>query len=153
MRSKVGVVLGSGLDAFAEVLENQVETAYAQIAGWPISTVSGHAGKLVEGRIGRTDVVVLVGRAHLYEGYTARQINVRRSRTGPPRRGGLGADQCGRRHQLELGISCVTNMAAGVLPRKLNHSEVLEVGERVGDRLAKLLACLVPRLAESSVRS
>jgi purine-nucleoside phosphorylase len=74
MRSKVGVVLGSGLDAFAEVLENRVETAYAQIAGWPISTVSGHAGKLVEGRIGRTDVVVLVGRAHLYEGYTARQI-------------------------------------------------------------------------------
>jgi purine-nucleoside phosphorylase len=46
-----------------------------------------------------------------------------------------------------LGISCVTNMAAGVLPQKLDHSDVLEIGERVRDKLAKLLTEIVPRLA------
>jgi purine-nucleoside phosphorylase len=46
-----------------------------------------------------------------------------------------------------LGISCVTNMAAGVLPQKLDHSDVLEIGERVRDQLAKLLTGIVPRLA------
>ncbi len=71
--SKVGVVLGSGLGAFAETLEHRTETPYSQIPGWPVSTAMGHAGKLVEGRIGDTDVLVMAGRAHLYEGYTARQ--------------------------------------------------------------------------------
>jgi len=71
---KVGVVLGSGLGAFAEALEDRKETAYAQIAGWPRSTAIGHAGKLVEGRIGSTEVLVMAGRAHLYEGYNAQQI-------------------------------------------------------------------------------
>jgi len=71
---KVGVVLGSGLGTFSEVLENRVETPYSQIPGWPPSTAAGHAGKLVEGRIGTTDVIVLGGRAHLYEGYSARQV-------------------------------------------------------------------------------
>ena len=45
-----------------------------------------------------------------------------------------------------LGISCVTNMAAGVLPQKINHQEVLETGARVRDTLVKLLKALLPRL-------
>ena len=45
-----------------------------------------------------------------------------------------------------LGISCVTNMAAGILPQKLTHSEVLETGERVKDPLAALLRAVIPRL-------
>src|SRR5579871_5123861 len=72
--SAVGVVLGSGLGAFADTLENPVATPYAQIPGWPQSTAAGHAGKLVEGRIGSTQVIVLAGRAHLYEGYSAQQV-------------------------------------------------------------------------------
>jgi len=46
-----------------------------------------------------------------------------------------------------LAISCVTNMAAGILKQKLVHSEVLEVGERVRDTLIKLLRAVIPRLA------
>ena len=46
-----------------------------------------------------------------------------------------------------LAISCVTNMAAGILPQKLDHSEVIETGERVKDSLAKLLGAVIPRLA------
>ena len=45
-----------------------------------------------------------------------------------------------------LGISCVTNMAAGVLPQKINHAEVLETGEEVRGTLVKLLKALLPRL-------
>ena len=45
-----------------------------------------------------------------------------------------------------LGISCVTNMAAGILPQKLTHAEVMETGERVNDKLAALLRAVIPRL-------
>ena len=49
-----------------------------------------------------------------------------------------------------LGISCVTNMAAGVLPQKLDHSDILEIGEQVREKLAKLLAQVVPRIEAAS---
>ena len=71
--AKVGVVLGSGLGAFAETLQHRVEVPYAQIPGWPPATAIGHAGKLVTGEIGSAEVIVLSGRAHLYEGYSAQQ--------------------------------------------------------------------------------
>lgn len=70
----VAVVLGSGLGAFAEELEDRVEIPYSGIPGWPPSTAAGHAGKLVAGRVGPTPAVVLAGRAHLYEGYTPAQV-------------------------------------------------------------------------------
>jgi purine-nucleoside phosphorylase len=62
------------LGAFADTLDDRRETAYSEIPGWPPSTAVGHAGKLVEGRIESTEVIVLAGRAHLYEGYTAQQV-------------------------------------------------------------------------------
>jgi purine-nucleoside phosphorylase len=48
-----------------------------------------------------------------------------------------------------LAISCVTNMAAGILPQPINHIEVLETGAMVRDTLVRLLSALLPRLAES----
>src|SRR5437764_11239126 len=47
-----------------------------------------------------------------------------------------------------LGISCVTNMAAGILPQKINHEEVLETGAMVRDTLVRYLKALLPRLSE-----
>ena len=70
---RIAVVLGSGLGAFADTLENPKVTPYADIPGWPRSTAVGHAGKLVVGKVEGTEVAVLAGRAHLYEGYTAQQ--------------------------------------------------------------------------------
>jgi purine-nucleoside phosphorylase len=249
----IGVVLGSGLGAFADSLDQIVETPYSAIPGWPVSTAAGHAGKLLEGRIGDTEVIVLAGRAHLYEGYSAQQVTVgirelaRRGvkslvltnaagginekyrpgdlvlisdhinllgtnpLTGPndealgPRfpdmteayareyreitkRAGhelgivldegvyvavpgpsyetpaeirymrtIGADLVGMSTVPEtivanhmgmrvLAISCVTNAAAGILPQKLVHEEVLETGARVRDTLVKLLQSVIPRL-------
>jgi purine-nucleoside phosphorylase len=49
-----------------------------------------------------------------------------------------------------LAISCVTNMAAGVLPQKISHQEVLETGAQVRDTLVRYLKALLPRLAESN---
>lgn len=249
----IGVVLGSGLGAFADTLDDAVETPYSAIPGWPASTAVGHAGKLVEGRIGETRVVVLAGRSHLYEGYSAQQVTfgirelARRGvkslvltnaagginekyrpgdlvlisdhinllgvnpLTGPnddllgPRfpdmteayskeyreiakHAGhglgivldegvyvavpgpsyetpaeirymrtIGADLVGMSTVPEtivanhmgmkvLGISCVTNAAAGILPQKLVHEEVLETGARVRDTLVKLLRAVLPLL-------
>ncbi len=253
MTSPIGVVLGSGLGAFADTLQDAASTPYSEIPGWPQSTAMGHAGKLVAGHIGSIEVIVLAGRAHLYEGYSAAQVTfgirelARRGvrgviltnaaggidleyrpgdlvlisdhinllgqnpLTGPnddslgPRfpdmseaysreyrevakRAGkelglalregvyaavpgpsyetpaeirylrtIGADLVGMSTVPEtiaanhlgmkvLAISCVTNMAAGILPQKLHHSEVIETGERVKDTLVSLLRAVIPRL-------
>jgi purine-nucleoside phosphorylase len=249
----VGIVLGSGLGAFANTIEHRVEKLYRDIPGWPPSTAEGHAGKLVTGKVGERDVIVLAGRAHLYEGYSPAQVVfgirelARRGAksviltnaaggihltyrpgdlvlisdhinltgvnplTGPndeklgPRfpdmtevysaqyrelahkaAAGLGiklqegvyagllgpsyetpaeirylrtigADLVGMSTTLEaiaaahagmqvLGLSCVTNMAAGILPQKLVHEEVLAVGERVQEAMIKLLTAIVQGL-------
>jgi purine-nucleoside phosphorylase len=255
MRPAVGVVLGSGLGAFADELTDRTEIPYAGIPGWPCSTAVGHTGKLVLGKLCGTDIAVMAGRAHLYEGYSPAQVTfgVRVLRSLGARsmvftnaagginltleRGGLvlisdhinlqgcnplvglnddalgprfpdmseaysracretakrvaaelcipiaegvyaamlgpsyetpaeirflrsiGADVVGMSTVAEcivanhmgmkvLGISCVTNMAAGVLPQKINHEEVLETGAMVRDTLVRFLKALVPRLEE-----
>ena len=65
---RVGVVLGSGLGAVADAVEDAVVVGYEDLPGFPRPTVSGHAGRAVLGSIGGVPVAVLQGRAHLYEG-------------------------------------------------------------------------------------
>jgi xanthosine phosphorylase len=65
---RVGVVLGSGLGAVADALEDPVVVSYQELPGFPRPTVAGHAGQAVLGRIAGLGVAVLQGRAHLYEG-------------------------------------------------------------------------------------
>ena len=249
----VGIVLGSGLGGFASELTDAIEIPYGEIPHWPVSTAIGHAGKLIFGKLDGIEVVLMAGRAHLYEGYTPQQavfgvrtlgklgvrkmiftnaagginlsygtgalvvisdhINLQGSNplTGPnedslghrfpdmseaysPRLRGIareaaealgvplpegvyagllgpcyetpaeirylraiGADLVGMSTVGEviaanhmgtecLGISCVTNMAAGVLPQKLNHEEVLEVGRQVRDGFVRLLQAIVPKM-------
>jgi xanthosine phosphorylase len=67
-RPRVGVVLGSGLGAVAEAVEDATAIPYGDLPGFPQPGVEGHAGLAVAGRIGEVPVVVLQGRAHLYEG-------------------------------------------------------------------------------------
>ena len=250
---RIAVVLGSGLGAFADSLENAQTIPYSDIPGWPQSTAVGHAGKLVVGSVDGVPVAALAGRAHLYEGYTAQQavhgirtlkelgvesviltnaagginrdykpgdlvlisdhINLlgQNPLSGPndaalgPRfpdmseaynktfratakdvgaamgltlvegvyvavpgpsyetpaeiryMRTIGADLVGMSTVPEtlaanhmgmrvLGISCVTNHAAGVIDQKLNHTEVLEVGERMKSTLIGLLRELCRKL-------
>jgi xanthosine phosphorylase len=67
-RPRVGVVLGSGLGAVADAVEDAVVVPYEELPGFPRPGVEGHAGRAVLGRIGAVPVAVLQGRAHLYEG-------------------------------------------------------------------------------------
>jgi len=257
MRPAIGVVLGSGLGAFADELNDRVELPYAEIPGWPAATAVGHAGKLVIGKLCNHAVAVMAGRAHLYEGNTPAQAtfgvrvlgsmgvksmvftNAAGGINTTLERGGLavisdhinlqgsnplvgpnddalgprfpdmseaysrayreiakevaaelcvylpecvyaamlgpsyetpaeirflrtiGADIVGMSTVPEvivanhmgmkvLAVSCVTNMAAGILPQKINHEEVLEAGEMVRETLVKFLKALLPRLVAAS---
>jgi len=252
-RPRIAVVLGSGLGAFADELAERAEIPYAEIPHWPTSTAIGHSGRLVFGCLDRLEIVVMAGRAHLYEGYSAKQaafgvrvlgslgvksvvltnaaggINLELERGGlllisdhinlqgsnplvgpnDDSRGprfpdmteaysaryraiaheaaqelgialgegvyaallgpsyetpaeirylrAIGADVVGMSTVPEviaanhmgmrvLGISCVTNMAAGVLPQRIHHEEVLETGAMVRDTLVRLLKKTLPRL-------
>ena len=64
---KVGIILGSGLGPFADQVENQTVISYNDLPGFPDAGVEGHAGQLVLGSVGGTEVAVLQGRAHYYE--------------------------------------------------------------------------------------
>lgn len=68
------VVLGSGLGAFAERIENAVQIPYGEIPGFAQSTVEGHAGQLVIGELDGKNVAVQQGRFHFYEGYDMHQV-------------------------------------------------------------------------------
>ena len=259
LRPKVGLVLGSGLGAFADELTDAVRIPYSQIPSFPCSTAIGHAGQLVVGNAGQVSVALMQGRVHLYEGYSAAEaafpiralgrmgvraviltnaagginleygqgalvvvrdhINLqgqnplvgpnddrlgprfpdmtytysRRYReivleeakklSIPPREGvyvallgpsyetpaeirylrAIGADLVGMstvpeaiaaRHMgMEvLAISCVTNMAAGVVDQPLNHEEVLETGRRVTGQFVALLRAVLPRISSEVAR-
>ncbi len=252
---KVGIVLGSGLGAFASEVEAPDIIPYSEIAGWPQSTAVGHAGQLVFGKVAGVEVVCMAGRAHFYEGYTPQQVTfgvrelgklgvktmiftnaagginltygqgalvlisdhinlqgfnplvgpnddalgprfpdmsdayssecrvvakqaaaglgvtldegVYAALSGPSYETPaeirylrtIGADLVGMSTVPEvivanhmgmkcLAISCVTNMAAGILPQKINHEEVLETGARVRDTLVSLLKALIPKLPQ-----
>jgi purine-nucleoside phosphorylase len=250
---EVGVVLGSGLDHFVEVLQPAVSRAYEELPHWPASRVPGHAGRAVMGALRGRRVVALAGRCHAYEGHSLAavtfatrvlgrlgvrvlvltnaagginagfrpgslmliddhlnlmganplagphddrfgprfpdmsQVYSARLRTlahdvarasgiplvhgvyaaviGPSyetpaeirylRR--MGADAVGmstvpeaivaRQIGIEvLGISCITNMAAGMLPQTLDHTDVLETAHRTGGAFSALMEGIIGRL-------
>lgn len=66
---KVAIVLGSGLGALADVIQVVDTVNYADITGFPVSTVDGHKGRFVFGYIEEVPVVIMQGRVHFYEGY------------------------------------------------------------------------------------
>ena len=70
----VAIVLGSGLGAFSERISDKTYLSYNEIPGFPVSTVSGHEGRFVFGRIGEKQVVCMQGRVHYYEGYSMQDV-------------------------------------------------------------------------------
>lgn len=95
---RVGMILGSGLGGLAEAVENAVHIPYAEIPHWPVSTVEGHQGRLVAGKLEQQNVLIMQGRSHFYEGYSMSQI-------GFPVR---------VMQRLGLEILIVTNAAGGI---------------------------------------
>lgn len=70
----LGIILGSGLGAFASQVESPITIPYADIPHFPQSTVEGHSGRLVLGTIAGTPVAVMQGRVHAYEGYPLHEV-------------------------------------------------------------------------------
>ncbi len=70
----IGVVLGSGLNGFLDYMNIEHEIDYKDIPHFPVSTVEGHSGKLVLGKLADRNVVVMSGRFHYYEGYTSAEV-------------------------------------------------------------------------------
>jgi len=250
----LGLILGSGLGAYADSFRDQTAIPFSNLPHFPSSTVLGHSGNLVIGTAEGVPAIALQGRVHLYEGYSVsdvafparilgalgiRQLIVTNAAGGintafspgdlmlitdhinlmgtnpligpnieelGPRfpdmseaydsalrsvareaarqkgivlREGvyigllgpsyetpaeirmfraLGADAVGMSTVPEvivanhmgirvLGISCITNMAAGILPQKLTHKEVMDTTERVREQFQSLLQGIISRLA------
>jgi len=100
VRPRVALILGSGLGGLADELAAAVVTPYAEIPGFPRSTVVGHRGELAIGNLAGQPVAVLRGRFHFYEGYTMQQV------TFPVR----------VLHALGCDTLIVTNAAGGLRP-------------------------------------
>ena len=249
---EIGMILGSGLGILADEIEGAKEINYSEIPNFPVSTVEGHEGKLVVGKLKNKQVMVMKGRFHYYEGYGMDEVSfpvrvmkllgihnllVTNAAGGvnkdyepgdlmlikdhikffseSPLRGHnlnefgprfndmssaysedlrelakenayglglnlregvyafmpgpsyetpaeirmlqvLGADAVGMSTVPEvivathsgmkvLGISCITNMAAGILDQPLNHEEVIETADRVKDKFLTLVKTLVEK--------
>ena len=250
MEPRIALVLGSGLGGFADDFDDPVRIPYEEIPGFPRSTVAGHEGRLIAGKVDGVPVLAMQGRVHYYEGYALEEvtfpvrtfkllgiktlvltnaaggINVQLTqgalmvisdhvnlmgdnplrgpndeRFGPRfpdmstvyspalqelvieeaksipvevRRGiygglsgpsyetpaeihllrNLGADAVGmstvpeaivaRHMDMEvLGISCITNMAAGISDEPIDHAEVMATGDRVRGTFTQLLRNVV----------
>ena len=73
---RIGIILGSGLGALADAVEAQALIPYQELPYWPVSTVPGHAGRLIFGHLEGQPVMVMQGRAHYYEGYPMAQVTL-----------------------------------------------------------------------------
>jgi purine-nucleoside phosphorylase len=99
-RPRVGLILGSGLNGLADSVQKADIIPYGELPNWPVSTVEGHAGRLVIGELEGQTALVMQGRIHFYEGYSMSQITL-------PVRVML---------RLGLEMMFVTNAAGGVNP-------------------------------------
>jgi purine-nucleoside phosphorylase len=114
LKPRVGIVLGSGLGAAAEAVENPTIVPYSEIPHFPQSTVEGHSGRLVAGLLGGAPVIVMQGRVHFYEGYSPLEV------TFPMRVLGM------------LGVRAVvlTNAAGGIQPT-LHRGELVLLSDHI----------------------
>jgi purine-nucleoside phosphorylase len=71
---EIALILGSGMGLLADLVEQPIHIHYSEIPGFPVSTVEGHAGRFVIGKLEERNVLVMQGRFHYYEGYPIRAL-------------------------------------------------------------------------------
>lgn len=76
VQPRVGLILGSGLGGLASTVEEAVNISVTELPNWPVSTVPGHVGRLVAGKLEGQTALVLQGRTHFYEGYSMAHITL-----------------------------------------------------------------------------
>ena len=111
---EIGIVLGSGLGALADEVENPIVINYSDIPGFPVSTVPGHMGRFVMGTLGGAKVIVMQGRIHYYEGYPVTDVVL------PARLMGL----------LGIRVLLLTNASGGIAP-ELDAGEFMLITDHV----------------------
>jgi purine-nucleoside phosphorylase len=74
LRPKIAIVLGTGLGGLVNDIEIVDSISYSDIPNFPVSTVKGHQGRLIFGRLGGKDIVAMQGRFHFYEGYSMLEV-------------------------------------------------------------------------------
>ena len=73
---RIGLILGTGLGGAADAIQQPAVIPYSDLPGWPVSTVQGHAGRLVLGQLDGQSLLVMQGRIHYYEGYDMGQVTL-----------------------------------------------------------------------------
>ena len=71
---KTAIILGTGLGQLASEITDKLEFPYSEIPNFPVSTVEGHSGKLIFGKLGGVDILAMQGRFHYYEGYSMKDV-------------------------------------------------------------------------------
>ena len=113
-KPETAIILGTGLGQLASEITDTYEFPYSEIPNFPVSTVEGHAGKLIFGKLGGKDIMAMEGRFHYYEGYNMKEV------TFP------------ERVMYELGIKTlfVSNASGGMNP-KFNIGDVMVITDHV----------------------
>jgi purine-nucleoside phosphorylase len=111
----IGVILGSGLNPLADELESANRIPYADIPHFPPTSVAGHIGQLVVGRLAGRDILMLQGRAHAYEGVSLQRATL------PVR----------VMHELGIGVLVVTNAAGGINPQ-FQAGDLMLINDHIG---------------------
>ena len=73
-KPETAIILGSGLGHLADEIEVETEIAYSEIPNMPVSTVEGHSGKMLFGKLGGKEILAMQGRFHYYEGYSMKEV-------------------------------------------------------------------------------
>jgi purine-nucleoside phosphorylase len=73
---RIGIILGTGLGRIANSIQEPINIPYRDLADWPVSTVQGHTGQLVIGKLENQPVLAMQGRIHYYEGYSMQQVTL-----------------------------------------------------------------------------
>ena len=73
---RIGIILGSGLGPLADAVQDPTVIEFGELPLWPVSTVQGHQGRLISGKLEGQDVLVMQGRIHYYEGYSMSQVGL-----------------------------------------------------------------------------
>ncbi len=71
---EIGIILGTGLGGLVKEIEIIQSIPYSEIPNFPVSTVDGHAGRLIYGKLGDKKVLAMQGRFHFYEGYSMKEV-------------------------------------------------------------------------------
>lgn len=71
---ETAIILGTGLGSLVNEITDKYEIGYTEIPNFPVSTVEGHSGRLIFGKLGNKDIMAMQGRFHFYEGYTMKEV-------------------------------------------------------------------------------